>query len=132
MKKIYLQKKKRYRKKIIGTNIKPRLSIFRSNNHIYAQLINDILGCTLLSISSLDKNTNFKNKSQLEIANLIGQKLARKSLLKGINSISFDKNKYTFKGKIKSLIEGLRKPIFLEYKIFDNLRNKIIIKKLNF
>jgi len=108
-KKIYL-KKKRFLKKILGSKIKPRLSIFRSNKHIYAQLINDEKGHTIVSSSTLEDKKNIKNISfsTKTAAFLIGQILSKKSLQKNINNIVFDRNYYRYHGRIKSLIEGIR------------------------
>jgi large subunit ribosomal protein L18 len=134
VKKIYLQKKKRYRKIIKGIETKPRLSIFRSNNHIYAQLIDDSIGHTLVSMSSLDNeyNVNLAEKSKLETAYLVGEKLAEKAISKGIKDIVFDRDEYKFKGRIKNLIQGARKPIKNIENIFDNLNTISDFKKLNF
>jgi large subunit ribosomal protein L18 len=116
IKKIYSQKYKRYRKPVIGTNIKPRLSIFRSNNHIYAQLIDDRSGTTLVSSSSLDKNFIIEHKNSLNtnISFNVGKSLAKKALVKNINSIVFDRDKYKFTGRVKNLIEGFNKKDLLD------------------
>jgi large subunit ribosomal protein L18 len=134
VKKIYTQQKKRYRKTIKGIKTKPRLSIFRSNNHIYAQLIDDSIGHTLVSMSSLDSefNVNLVEKSKLDISYLIGEKLAEKAISKGIKDIVFDRDEYKFKGRIKSLIQGARKPIKNIENIFNNLDSTSNFKKLNF
>lgn len=131
MKKVYLQQKKRYRKNINGTTIKPRLSIFRSNNHIYAQIIDDSVGKTLVSMSSMDTNinVNLKGKSKLDIANVVGKKLAEKALSKGIRDIAFDRDKYKFKGRIRCLIEGAREPIDFSENVLNSLSR---FKQLNF
>lgn len=107
-KKIYSQKYKRYRKNIIGTSIRPRLSIFKSNNHIYAQLIDDISGFTLISSSSLDKNFIVEHNKNLEnsISFNVGNILAQKALIKNIKNIVFDRDKYRYTGRVKSLMEG--------------------------
>jgi large subunit ribosomal protein L18 len=134
VKKIYTQQKKRYRKTIKGIKTKPRLSIFRSNNHIYVQLIDDSIGHTLVSMSSLDSkfNINLVEKSKLDISYLIGEKLAEKAISKGIKDIVFDRDEYKFKGRIKSLIQGARKPIKNIESVFNNLDSISNFKKLNF
>jgi large subunit ribosomal protein L18 len=101
----------RLRAKVNGTGHKPRLCVFRSLNHIYAQIIDDSKGHTLVSVSTLDKeirNTvNGKNKT--ESAELIGNLVAKRALDKGIKSIVFDRGGYKYHGRIKALAEAARK-----------------------
>jgi large subunit ribosomal protein L18 len=98
--------KKGIRSKMAGTSEKPRLSVFRSNTTIYAQLIDDSKGLTLASSSSLEVA---KGKSaNIEISKEVGKKLAEKALQSGINKVIFDRNGYLYHGKIKSLAEGAR------------------------
>tara|TARA_B100001123_G_C14991555_1_gene899797 strand:- start:365 stop:712 length:348 start_codon:yes stop_codon:yes gene_type:complete len=86
-----------------------RLSVFRSNNHLYAQVINDKKGVTLVSASSLDKNIKKDNKlSNTEIAKKIGIEVAKKSIEKGIKEVVFDKGRYKYHGKIKILADSAR------------------------
>ena len=86
-----------------------RLSAFRSNNHLYAQVINDKKGVTLVSASSLDKNIKKDNKlSNTEIAKKIGIEVAKKSIEKGIKEVVFDKGRYKYHGKIKILADSAR------------------------
>lgn len=109
-KKIYLRLHKRFLNKICGTCEKPRLSIFRSNNHIYAQIINDITGNTLLAVNSLQKENQLissETKTCLG-AFRIGQILAKKALDKNIKKVVFDRQNYKYQGRIKNLIEGAR------------------------
>ncbi len=110
LKKIYILKKKYNIKKIKGTYERPRLSIFRSNKHIYVQLINDTLGKTLLSSSTLQsKNIEiFKNKTPSEKAELIGKDIAKQIFNLGITRIFFDKRNKPFIGRIKYLANGLK------------------------
>lgn len=99
----------RIRKRISGTAERPRLSVYRSNKDVYAQLINDVEGITLLSASSshLDKQEADKsNKS--DKANKVGKVLAEKAKEKNITSIVFDRSGYLYHGRIKSLAEGAR------------------------
>ena len=103
--------KKRVRKKISGTEEKPRMSVFRSNSHIYVQLIDDEAGKTLVSHSSRNKDVAEQsseiNKSQQ--AELVGQQAAKKSLEKGIKQVVFDRNGYRYHGRVRKLAEGARK-----------------------
>ncbi len=112
-KKVYLQEKKRYLKKIVGSPEKPRLSVFRSHKHIYAQLIDDTNSLTLVSFSTLEKEIKEKMKSKKSSANkessfLVGKKIGQKAKEKSIISIVFDKGKRAYHGRIKSLAEGAR------------------------
>jgi large subunit ribosomal protein L18 len=111
IKKLYLQKKKRYLKKIIGNTIKPRLSVFRSNFHIYAQLIDDSIGKTLVSCSTLDKNfeKEISKTATKEAAFEIGVELAKRALKNEIQYAVFDCGGRRYHGRIRSLAEGARK-----------------------
>jgi large subunit ribosomal protein L18 len=113
IKKLYLQQKKRNLKKILGTPEKPRLSIFRSHNHIYGQVIDDKNSKTLVSCSTIDKELRSifisKSTSNLEAAFIIGNELAKRALKKEINSIIFDRGSKPYQGRIKNLAEGARK-----------------------
>jgi large subunit ribosomal protein L18 len=110
IKKIYLQQKKRSLKKIKGSSKKPRLSVFRSNLHIYAQLIDDQLGHTLASCSTLEKNniTKFFPSATQKAAYEIGKELAKRALKKEIKFVIFDRGEKKFHGRIKNLAEGAR------------------------
>jgi large subunit ribosomal protein L18 len=110
IKKLYLQQKKRYLKKITGTIEKPRLSIFKSHNHIYAQLIDDKNAHTLVCSSTLNKNLKeiLINNLKKQASFLVGQDLAKKALKKQIKIIAFDRGNYSYHGRIKSLVEGSR------------------------
>ena len=102
-----LRIKRRIRKNVTGTADRPRLAVFRSNNEIYAQLIDDVAGKTLASASSLEKDVASEgNKS--EIANVVGKKLADKAQAAGIEACSFDRGGYLYHGRVKSLAEGAR------------------------
>ena len=101
--------KKRIRKVIIGTNKKPRLSVFRSNKEIYSQIIDDSNGETIISASSRDKLiTDIKNSNKVLIAENVGKLLAEKALKKGIKDVVFDRGGYLYHGRVKSLAEGAR------------------------
>jgi large subunit ribosomal protein L18 len=101
--------KKRVRSKISGTSVKPRLSVYRSNNEIYAQLIDDVNGVTLASASSRDKDIDVTSKTKSEASIIVGEAIAKKALDKKIDSISFDRGGYLYHGRVKSLAEGARK-----------------------
>jgi len=109
-KKIFLQKKKRYLKKIVGTSKKPRLSVFRSHKHIYAQLIDDQSSETLAFSSTLEKNIKetILSTATKEASLLVGQSLAKKAIQKQIFSVVFDRGNRPYHGRIQSLAEGAR------------------------
>jgi large subunit ribosomal protein L18 len=115
LKKIYLQQKKRYLKKIIGTLKKPRLSVFKSHKHIYAQLIDDKEGQTLAFSSTLNKNIVLKMKDESispatqQAAFWVGENLAQKAIEKQINLVIFDRGNHPYHGRIKNVAEGARK-----------------------
>ena len=101
--------KKRIRKVIIGTNKKPRLSVFRSNKEIYSQIIDDSNGETIISASSRDKLIiDIKNSNKVLIAENVGKLLAEKALKKGIKDVIFDRGGYLYHGRVKSLAQGAR------------------------
>jgi len=110
-KKLYLQQKKRYLKKIRGCSNKPRLSIFRSHQHIYAQIIDDVQQKTLASSSTLDKDLSEKisSSSTKNAAFLVGENIAKKSKHKNIFKVVFDRGNRPYHGRIQSLAEGARK-----------------------
>jgi len=93
------------RKKINGTTDRPRLSVFRSNTGIYAQIIDDIKGVTLAAASSLELG---KKTVNMENSKSVGKKLAEKAVASGIQSIVFDRNGYLYHGNIKAFAEGAR------------------------
>jgi large subunit ribosomal protein L18 len=96
----------RIRKSISGTAAQPRLTVFRSNKEIYAQVIDDVNGVTLASASSRDAGVT--KGTNVETANAVGKLIAEKSIKAGINSITFDRGGYLYHGRIKSLAEGAR------------------------
>ena len=106
-----LKRKKRIRKKIYGTTERPRLSVFRSSRHIYAQIIDDIAGRTLVAASTVDQQTKdapkFKNK--VAAANFVGKIVGERALNQGIKKVVFDRNGFLYHGRVKSLSEGARK-----------------------
>ena len=96
----------RIRKIISGTAAKPRLSVFRSNKEIYAQLIDDVNGVTLLAASSREKGVSTGNN--VEVANAVGKLVGEKALKAGIENVTFDRGGYLYHGRIQSLAEGAR------------------------
>jgi len=96
----------RIRKIVSGTAAKPRLSVFRSNKEIYAQLIDDVNGVTLLAASSREKEIG--KGTNVEVAAAVGKLLGEKALKAGIDAVTFDRGGYLYHGRIKSLAEGAR------------------------
>ena len=101
-------RKERVRYKSKKVSKRNRLSVFRSNNHIYAQLIDDSNGITLASASSLEKSIKEKKLQRKEIAELIGKNIAKKIISKGIDKVAFDRGKYKYHGLIKIIAEAAR------------------------
>ena len=99
--------KYRIRKVVTGSAAKPRLSVFRSNKEIYAQLIDDVNGVTVLAASSRDKGVSFSGTG-IEIANQVGKLVAEKALKAGIETVTFDRGGNLYHGRIQSLAEGAR------------------------
>ena len=99
---------KRTRKKISGTKDKPRLSVFRSLNHIYAQIINDDNGITLLQANSLELKAT-KTQTKTSIAEEVGKLLGQRAKEKKVKKVVFDKNGYKYHGRIKALANSARK-----------------------
>lgn len=100
--------KQRIRKIVSGTATKPRLSVFRSNKEIYAQLVDDVNGKTLISASSRDKDIADSKKTKTELSKLVGISIGTKAVKAGIEKIGFDRNGYLYHGRVKSLAEGAR------------------------
>lgn len=96
----------RIRKTISGTATNPRLSVFRSNKEIYAQLIDDVNGVTLLAASSREKEIG--KGTNVEVAAAVGKLVAEKALKAGVETVKFDRGGYLYHGRIKSLAEGAR------------------------
>ncbi|HXH22708.1 MAG TPA: 50S ribosomal protein L18 [Dehalococcoidia bacterium] len=100
----------RLRKKIMGTPERPRLAVFRSLSHIYAQVIDDRQGHTLAAASDLDKDVASlaKGKKKSEVATLVGKAVAEKAQKKGVSQVVFDRGGYPFHGRVKALAEAAR------------------------
>jgi large subunit ribosomal protein L18 len=99
--------KRRIRKKITGTTSVPRLSVFRSNKQIYAQVIDDSKGITLAAASSY-KNKAADKKNKIDQAAVVGKEIADKAQKAGVDSVVFDRNGYLYHGRVKSLAESAR------------------------
>ncbi len=102
-----LKRHKRVRAKISGTAQKPRLCVFRSNSNIYAQIIDDVAGKTLVSASSLDKDFEGSGSNK-EAAKKVGLAVAKKALDNGIETVVFDRGGYLYHGRVKELADGAR------------------------
>lgn len=105
-----LKRHARVRKKISGTAETPRLCVYRSLNHIYAQIIDDTVGNTLVACSTVEKEVAalLGDKSKSEQAKVVGQKLAEKALAKGITDVVFDRGGYLYTGRVAALADGAR------------------------
>jgi len=111
LKKMARQKRQsRVRKKIRGTSERPRLNVFKSSRHIYAQLIDDTTGATLVSASTLieDVATGLTHTGNLEAAKKVGEAVAKRALDKDIKSVVFDRNGFLYHGRIKALADAAR------------------------
>ena len=100
--------KNRIRKVVSGTEARPRLSVFRSNKEIYAQIVDDVTGKTLAAASSRDKGITETKGNKSDVATLVGKAIAEKALKAGVETISFDRGGYLYHGRVKSLAEGAR------------------------
>ena len=103
-----LKIKRRVRAKVFGSAEKPRLSVYRSNNDIYAQLVDDSTGKTLLSFSSRSKDFTASKAPKSQKSFEVGKKIGAEALANGITKVVFDRNGYLYHGRIKSLADGAR------------------------
>jgi large subunit ribosomal protein L18 len=106
------RRKRRVRKKVVGDAERPRLTMFRSLRHMYAQLIDDDNGTTLMSVSTLSKEVADqcrKGTGNVEAATLVGRELTRKALAVGIRQIRLDRNGYKYHGRVKAMADAARK-----------------------
>ena len=105
-----MKRKARIRKKIRGTSEQPRLSVFRSSRHVYAQIIDDTSGTTLVTASSVEKSFVEQDKfeSKRAAATYVGKMLAQRALDKGIKKVVFDRNGFLYHGRVKALSDGAR------------------------
>jgi large subunit ribosomal protein L18 len=105
------RRKLRIRKKITGTDARPRMSVFRSAKHIYAQVVNDVKGQTIAHVSTLSKDVKgtIGDDNKSDAAKKVGEAVAKVLLAKGIKKVVFDRNGYLYHGRIKALAEAARK-----------------------
>ncbi len=103
-----LRIKNRIRKVVSGSEARPRLTVFRSNKEIYAQIVDDVTGNTISAASSRDKDIAKSKGNKTEIAGLVGKAIAEKALKAGVETIAFDRGGYLYHGRVKSLAEGAR------------------------
>jgi large subunit ribosomal protein L18 len=105
-----LKRKKRIRKKVFGSQEKPRLCVFRSTRYIYAQVIDDTAGHTLASASSMEKDAkgHLEKGNKAAVAKYIGKIIAERSMEKGIKKVVFDRNGFLYHGRVKAVSDGAR------------------------
>jgi large subunit ribosomal protein L18 len=103
-----LRRQHHVRKKVVGTPERPRMSVYRSSKHIYVQLIDDLAGVTLLSVSSRAKAGAAKYGGNVSAAKSIGQQIAEVAKGKGIQQVAFDRGPYRYHGRIKALADAAR------------------------
>jgi large subunit ribosomal protein L18 len=105
-----LRRKRRIRKKVFGSQSRPRLTVFRSNRHIYCQVIDDVTGTTLIAASTQDAEVAalLDGKDKSEQAKEVGKALAVRALAKGIQSVVFDRNGYIYHGRVAAVADGAR------------------------
>ena len=103
-----IKRQQRTRFKLKKISNRNRLTVFRSNNHLYAQIIDDKKGITIASSSSVEKDIKNKNLNRKELAEIIGKEIAKKGITNGVNEVAFDKGKYKYHGLIKILADAAR------------------------
>ena len=103
-------KHRKLRNRFSGTAERPRLAVFRSNNHMYAQIIDDTVGKTLVSASTLDKDVKaeLEKTNNVEAATVVGTVVAKKALEKGITTVVYDRGGFVYEGKVQALAEAAR------------------------
>ena len=107
---VRLNKHRKLRNRFSGTAERPRLAVFRSNNHMYAQIIDDTVGNTLVSASTLQKDVKaeLEKTNNVEVAAYLGTVIAKQALEKGITAVVFDRGGFIYQGKVKALAEAAR------------------------
>ena len=105
-----MNKHRRIRTRLSGTSQKPRLSVFRSNNHMYAQIIDDTIGNTLVAASTVEKDVKeqLEKTNNVDAAAYLGTVIAKRALEKGINTVVFDRGGFIYQGKVAALAEAAR------------------------
>ncbi len=108
--KVRVNKHRKLRNRFSGTAERPRLAVFRSNNHMYAQIIDDTVGNTLAAASTLDKDVKaeLKKTNDVDAAAYLGKVIAKKAIDKGIKNVVFDRGGFIYQGKIKALADAAR------------------------
>ena len=107
-KKVRTRKHKSIRRRIVGTAESPRLSVYRSLQNVFVQIIDDTTGNTLVSASTIEKGAKIENGSNIEAAKQIGERIAKKALEKGITTVVFDRGGYVYTGRIKAIADAAR------------------------
>lgn len=107
---VRVNKHRKLRNRFSGTAQRPRLAVFRSNNHMYAQIIDDTVGKTLVAASTLDKEVKAEcdKTNNVEAAAVVGKAVAKKALEKGITTVVYDRGGFVYEGKVKALAEAAR------------------------
>ena len=107
---VRLNKHRKLRNRFTGTAERPRLAVFRSNNHMYAQIIDDTVGNTLVSVSTLEKEvkTQLEKTNNVDAAAYLGTVIAKRAIEKGITTVVFDRGGFIYQGKVKALAEAAR------------------------
>lgn len=107
---VRLNKHRKLRNRFSGTAERPRLAVFRSNNHMYAQIIDDTVGNTLVAASTLDKDVkaNLEKTNDVKAAAAVGTAIAKKAMEKGITTVVFDRGGFIYQGKIQALADAAR------------------------
>ena len=107
---VRVKKHKRLRNRLSGTTERPRLAVFRSNNHMYAQIIDDTVGNTLVSASTLEKSVKaeLEKTNNVDAAAYLGTVIAKRAIEKGIKTVVFDRGGYIYQGKVAALAEAAR------------------------
>jgi large subunit ribosomal protein L18 len=103
-----IRRKRGIRKRILGTPQRPRLTVFRSARHIYAQIVDDLAGRTLMSASTLDKDGKIDRSGSRDAAALVGKRLAERARMAGIDAVVFDRNGFRYHGRIRTLADAAR------------------------
>ncbi|MDL2302619.1 50S ribosomal protein L18 [Lachnospiraceae bacterium OttesenSCG-928-D06] len=108
---VRVKKHKRIRNRFSGTTARPRLAVFRSNNHMYAQIIDDTVGNTLVAASTLEKavSAELEKTNNVDAAAYLGEVIAKRAIEKGINTVVFDRGGFIYHGKIAALADSARK-----------------------
>ncbi|MCL2719432.1 MAG: 50S ribosomal protein L18 [Lachnospiraceae bacterium] len=108
--KVRVKKHLRIRNRFSGTTERPRLAVFRSNNHMYAQIIDDTVGNTLVAASTLEKDikANLKKTNDVEAATYLGKVIGERAKEKGITTVVYDRGGFIYQGKVKALADGAR------------------------